>query len=261
MRRLLSFSLAVGLTLAAAPALANPIGFSVQGFGDDQLYTIDLATGLQTPIGATGVGLVLALSFQPGTGTLFGIEGDTGTLVTISTATGLATDVGWLGLGATFGAGLAFDNAGNLWMANEADEIFYSVNPISGLATPVGPMGQSVAGLAFFGGIVYGLADTPDHNLVSMNTLSGLATTIGPLNPSDFITYGGMDFDPSGTLWAIFGNSGGLNTTATIDILTGNSTPMAGLVPGFTSLAIIPGPGVLGLLVVAGAAVRRRRRR
>ncbi len=250
----------VALAVAASPVAAAITGYSVAGSGDDWLYAIDLMTGAETPIGPTGYGEILALSFRPGTATLYGVDATTGTLVTIDTATGAGAPVGAIGIGSTVGVGLAWDHAGNLWLANELDEGFYALDPATGAATFVGTTGQSVSGLAFRDGVLYGVADQPDHNLVEIDTTTGLATTIGALGVTG-VSFAGIDFDPAGTLRAVLSAVGGANNVATIDVLTGAATLVAPLSDrGFGSLAILPAPGALALLIAAGALKRHRRR-
>ena len=56
------------LAVSVGTTHADIIGYSVQGFGDGQLYSIDLVTGQTTAIGATGFDNVLGLAFQRSTG-------------------------------------------------------------------------------------------------------------------------------------------------------------------------------------------------
>jgi len=250
-------ALALGAT--AGHSAAELIGYSVGGLGDGRLYRIDLTTGAEHAIGPTGFGQVLALSFRPDTDVLYGVDALTGSLVTIDITTGAGALVGPIGIGPTVGAGLAWDDAGHLWMANELDESLYAVDPATGQATYVGSTGQSVAGLASRDGVLYGLADDPDRNLVTIDPVTGVATTIGPLGIAD-LSFAGIDFDASGNLWGIVGRVGGVNGTVALDLDTGAATFVAPLSDnGFGSLAILPSPA--GILLLLFAAMKKHRRR
>src|SRR5215207_3467663 len=128
------------------------LGYSVNSDGEgenaDSLYQIDLETGATTLIGPVGFDDVEAVSFQPGTNTLFGVDDATDQLITIDIATGTGTAVGPLGFQIT-DMGLTFDGDGNLFMSTDAPEPqqFYQVDPLTGAATGIGPQGQPVTGL------------------------------------------------------------------------------------------------------------------
>src|SRR5690349_4044030 len=95
-----------------------PIAFTVQSDGDDQLYRIDLATGLATPVGFVGFADVEGIAFNPLTNVLYGVDDATQQLITINVNTGAGTAVGSLGLPSLdVNPGLRFDNFGNLFMS------------------------------------------------------------------------------------------------------------------------------------------------
>jgi hypothetical protein len=247
------------LALSMYPARAQT-GFSVLSDGDDILYSINLATGVATPIGAgVGFGDVEGLTFSAG-GVLYGVDDATNTLITINTVTGVGTAVGPLGVAFT-DLGLTFDAAGNLWMSADAPGDFFSINPATGAATLVGAQGQEVTGLANSGNVIYGLGGDGTNNLVTINTATGAATPIGPL-VNITLSDGGIDFDGAGVLW-------GVNDTGqifTINTATGLATFAATTLTGFEGLAIpgaaVPEPGTLALLgglVVPVLLLRRRR--
>jgi secreted PhoX family phosphatase len=149
--------LLIGLPAPSALASHGNIAWSVQSDGDDQLYSIDLATGAQTPIGPTGFNDIEGLAFDAN-GTLYGVDDITNELVTCNLTTGACQTVGPLNVSFT-DMGLTFDQAGNLWMSTDAPspETFYRVDPATGQATAVGPQGQEVTGLAASGSTIYGL--------------------------------------------------------------------------------------------------------
>ncbi len=86
------------------------------GYTNETLYTLDVVTGLATEVGPMGVNAPEgALSFQPGTGVLFGISSGNDRLLTIDTITGQATTVGLLGPAGRDTSGLAFRQDGVLF--------------------------------------------------------------------------------------------------------------------------------------------------
>ena len=229
------------LLLLAQPALSQTFGYSVSSEGDDNLYRLTLNTGAESVVGPVGFADVEALAFHPLTGVLFGVDDATDTLITIDTATGAGTAVG-VGVGnlgvAVNDVGLTFDSLGNLWMSTDTGQTFYTVDPTTGAATPIGPLGQEVTGLAAFRTAIYGLGGDGTDNLVTIDTGTGAATAVGPLvNPLSF-TDGGIAFDASGTLWKVTDPPGEI---CTIDPATGVGTFVALVTSGrYESLAIEP---------------------
>ncbi len=257
-------SLAAFCVLGMGAATAAPIGYAIQSDGDDQLYSIDLATGVATAIGAVGFTDVEGLTFQPGTGVLFGVDDISDQLITIDLATGAGTAVGSLGVTFT-DMGLAFDAAGNLWMATDIPETFYSIDPLTGAATAVGAQGQRVTGLAADGLTLYGLGGDRANNLVEIDPTTGAATSIGALGAGLNITDGGIAFDGSGVLWGLEDNG----NIFSIDVATGAATVQASTLSDFEGLAIqatpqVTEPAVLGMIAAGitglGLAGWRRRR-
>jgi hypothetical protein len=147
-----------GTTLITVSLAWNPVtqllyGNTAVGFGstsNDQLYQIDPATGVATLAGTIGFNAVYALGFD-NSGTLYGIS-NSAQMMTIDTTTGAGTFLAPVGLTAVFD--LAFrpeDNA--MFVADSGSYALYTVNPVSGAATLVGPYGSAnnLVGLAFVG--------------------------------------------------------------------------------------------------------------
>ena len=202
-------SLLIGGLTAELPlsAQTGPIAYSVRSDGtdgqDDYLYSIDLATGIATPIGPTGFEDVEGLAFNRDCTTLYGVDDTTDRLLTCDTATGACTQVGNLGVDIT-DTGLAFLGE-RLFMSTDAPKNpsrFYQLDPLLGTAALIGPQPQEVTGLAAGPAGVFGLGGDGRDNLVEIDPVTGAATVIGPLGtvqPSD----GGLDFDANGVLWGI----------------------------------------------------------
>jgi uncharacterized repeat protein (TIGR01451 family) len=250
-RHLLAVSVLLTLTLMAPPTprtLAAPLAYSVRSDVDDQLYQIDLATGIATAIGPVGFDDVEGLAFNC-TGVLYGVDDITEQLITINLATGAGAAVGPLNIAfpGFQDAGLTFDTNGNLWMSTDIPQNFYSINPATGAATLVGAQGQPVTGLAFAAGVLYGLDGAPPNNLVTINPATGAATNIGALGAVS-LNDGGIDFDLNGTLWGISAEitptGGPPSQVFTINTSTGTATGVAAVTvggiqaSGFESLAI-----------------------
>lgn len=238
------------LALAAAPALAAVgTGYSVQSDGNQKLYRIDLATGVATPVGASGFEGIEGLAFDPGCKKLYGVDDVKDRLVTCDLKTGGCTTVGSLGLDIT-DTGLAFANDGRLFMSTDAPKNplrFFALDPGTGAAAWIGNQGTEVTGLAgnFFG--LYGLGGDGKDNLVTVDPATGKATPIGPLGTVT-LQDGGLDFDRDGTLYGlndIGPGSGKPSQLFTIDLQTGRATVVATLkdpagkpIYGFEGLAI-----------------------
>ncbi len=271
-RKLASLALGGTLTLwlLAMPAQADPIGYSVNTI-DDQLYTIDLATGVATAIGDVGFDDVGGLAFQPGTGVLFGLDEESDRLITINLATGAGTAVGSLGFD-FLDAGLSFDSSGKLFASSDLSAAgVYSVNPATGAAAFLSNVDPDPSGLAFFGNTLFGASDDGDtaNDFVTVDRITGVSIDIGDLVNMD-ADEPGLDFDASGVLWGV----SAVNTqTFTINTTTGLATAVATITGAFADsrfegLAIvapqvIPEPSVIMLMGVglAGLVVASRRRK
>jgi hypothetical protein len=241
------------LILTAVPSLAAVgTGYSVQSDGSQKLYRIDLATGVATPLGATGFDGIEGLAFDPGCKKLYGVDDVKDRLVTCDLKTGGCTTVGSLGLDIT-DTGLAFSGDGRLFMSTDAPKNplrFFQLDPKTGAATWIGNQGTEVTGLAGNLFALYGLGGDGKDNLVIVDTASGKATPVGPLGAVT-LQDGGLDFDRDGTLYGL--NDLGPGSRAggqasqlfKIDTQTGKATVVVALrdpsgkpINGFEGLAV-----------------------
>jgi DNA-binding beta-propeller fold protein YncE len=237
------------LVPGAAPPLAG-IAYAVQSDGDDQLYSIDLGTGVATAIGPVGFADVECLAIGPG-GVLYGVDDITDQLLTIDLATGAGTVVGPLGIAFT-DCGLAFDDAGALFLSVDSPSPFTlrSVDPSSGAATEIGPQGQQVTGLTWGAGNLFGLGGDGTDNLLVVDRATGAATAVGSfagVSPSD----GGLEFDGNGVLWGL--EDGGC--IFVLDPASGAATPVATTASGFEGLAIVPRGLIQAIPTLSGAGL------
>lgn len=242
------------LALAAAvPCFAAVgTGYSVQSDGSQKLYRIDLATGVATPVGATGFDGIEGLAFDPGCKKLYGVDDVKDRLVTCDLKTGGCTTVGSLGLDVT-DTGLSFASDGSLYMSTDAPKNplrFFALDPQTGTATWIGNQGTEVTGLAGNLFALYGLGGDGKDNLVIVDPATGKATPVGPLGAVT-LQDGGLDFDRDGTLYGLNdlgpGSKAGGQASQLfkIDTQTGKATvavtlrdPSGKPVNGFEGLAI-----------------------
>jgi streptogramin lyase len=233
---ILTLPVQAGANVASDPApTASVTGYSVDTLTQD-LYGIDLTTGVASLIGPLPVGIadMEGLAFDPNTGVLYGVDDTTEKLFTVDPSDGMATEVGDLGV-SVIDLGITVDPEGNMWMATESPGKFYSVDKTTGAATEIGSsMGADVTAIAAASeGTIYGLKPSTNE-LVTIDTATGVATVVGPLNLG-ITGNAGMDFDAYGVLWAI--DQGG--NIFTINTLTGEALLIRNTaITGFKSLAI-----------------------
>jgi len=108
----------------------------VPGRGNDNLYTINLATGLATLVGSHGIDDLFALAYDSANGELYGQSGaGTGTFgfYQLNPATGSATYIGSNGV---YPGGMTYNSTtGQLILTGAGNYPFSSVDPSSGAAT------------------------------------------------------------------------------------------------------------------------------
>ena len=163
---------ATGTTTPAGPATpfsatgfdvtADGVGYGVT-LGDDQLFRVDLSTGVATAVGAAGAvnaALAAAGAIDPNAfiislgsvgDSLYGIDLDTNSLVAIDPATGTASVVGALGAVDGVGAGIFSGYAGLTGVDEDADGDYESLFGVVNFINPGGPIGSvRLGGIARF---------------------------------------------------------------------------------------------------------------
>lgn len=147
----------------------------------DQFGTVDLTTGVFTPIGTTP-SRIYGMSFSSN-GTLYGTsQGNPAHVYTINPSTGASTLLGPTGYSAT---GSAIGPNGLLYAVtnSQTDSAFFTINPSTLAANVINPsLGFASDGLAVFeGGQFYTDAYQSSGNdiLVQLNLTTGVPTQIG----------------------------------------------------------------------------------
>ncbi len=110
----------------------------------DELYIVDLNFGQLFLVGSTGIndpnnGALNGITYNWSSDTFYGVTGTD--LYTVDVSTGLAALVGPLGSIGGIMIDIAADCVGQLWGYDVGDDMFYSINPITGAATAVGSIG------------------------------------------------------------------------------------------------------------------------
>ena len=224
----------VDIAYASDGTLYGLTAFISTGTGN-ALYKFDPTTGVPALVGATGLTEIFEgdLAFQPGTGTLFGIQDIPSSvsyrLFTLNTTTGAAGNiVNITGVSLPDDlSGMAFASDGTLYVLDTSNETLLTVNPATGAVTS------------------------------SVNLSSALGNSAG------------LEFDPaSGVLYTADGNLDGTDNLYTLNPTTGalalvGSTTLSNGLAGLTFAPVaIPEPtGALALAGVALTSLLARRRR
>ena len=166
--------------------------------GEPALSIIDLTTGALTPFGTVAYGgTVNDIAANPVTGQLYGLSGST--LFTINTTTSIGSVQTLSSTGMNGGMeSLAFDSAGNLFIATQSS--LYRYNLESNAAAAVGTgygnalqLGATGQNIRFNGATLYLTNTDPDNNdtdLYSINTASGSASFVGSIVGHAALTLG-----------------------------------------------------------------------
>lgn len=207
-----AFAVLVGFTGAPAvmgsTAVAAPIMHVHDSAGN--LGTVDVATGVVSPIGNMGVQLT-DIAFSP-TGALYGLS--FGQFYSINPTTAAVTLIGNHGVNG--GNALVFGSDGTLYAAGFGSGSLYTIAPATGATTNLGNMGFASGGdLAFNGGNLY-LADSASRLVkVDLGTPSN-SSVVGSFGVGSVF---GLATGNDGNLYAVAGT-----TIYSVNTATGAAT-------------------------------------
>jgi len=280
--RLIAVGVIGGMLVFASQSFALPIGYSSKG---NNLYRIDRSDTVpsqasKTLVGPIGFDDVEALSFNPLTGVLYGIDddnasGDSESLIEINILNGQGSRIGFLGFRAQ-DPGFAICPSGIAYMSHdpggEKNDAIYTIDLSTGSAIRLGKTHQyGIDGLACDrNNRLYGISgDGRDEGIYAIDLATGSASPL-LIDDSGFRGHMGLAYDGT-RLWGISKKSSG--NLFEIDLsakLVKTSSIFWG--SGFEGLAIqyeiasIPEPsasllvalGLGGLVWVALQATKRR---
>ena len=171
--------------------------YSIDMTGD--AWLIDVLAGTESSLGVVGGDWsgcnILGMALDYATGTYY-ICCDDNNLFTINMATLNATLVGNFINATGFMIGITFDGSGNLWGHELALDQIFSIDKLTGFATPVGPTG-------FDANFAQGMGYDPDADMVvltafnnttfqaeyrSVNTATGNTTFLGKIGAPGILT-------------------------------------------------------------------------
>ena len=220
----------------ASSALA---GLSLLGCSQNsKLFSVDLSTGIATPIGMMPPILATEIEFDIASGTLYAEETDGGVgLHTIDPATGNSLGSVAHASGALNGMEFVDSSLYATFISSAgAPSDLVVVDTATGAFASIGPTGYGpISGLAYdlVTGVMYGVTAGPSPaDLVTIDLATGLATLVGPVvDPEGNILsrIGSIEFGSDGKLY------GGLTAWAPIlpshlikiDPATGKAVPIA----------------------------------
>jgi len=242
--------------------------------GNDSLFTLNVATGAATLVGAYGDSTLVmhGLEYHWVNNTLYGASN--GSLYTIDRTTGVATLVGATGV--TSFMNLCYVPTTNTMYASingvttgGPQDSWYSIDVSTGAATLIGsyaPAATNINGLAYDveTDTIYAV-DNTTHNLYTVNRATGQVTTIGNFGSANMLglvwlpgtgTYAGFAAGCAGTL-GVPGNqlvkAANIGHTFTVN---GTNLPFdAGvMVVGFSNTVFngLPLPADLGIVGAPG---------
>jgi hypothetical protein len=247
-----SIILGAVLAIALGSVGANASPFAYESTSSDQWGTIDLGSGAFTQLG-TSAGQLSGLG-EVG-GNIYGGVSGSSTLYRVNPTDGALTSIGSdLGI-SYFDTGSTTSGLFSISFLNPSD--LYQINPLTGTATDVGPLGITIqtagvlTGMSTNSSTLYIATGT---DLYSVNTSTGQATLIGPTDGPQF----GALVMLGGTL---YGGAGPANRVYTLDISNGaasfvaNVTGGASEFYGLAPLTATPLPSTWTMMLIGLAGV------
>ncbi len=155
----------------------NTTAFVADNAGE--MWSVDVATGVYTPLGNTGIIDATGLEFDITSGTLYMTT--LTELYTIDVSVPSATLVGALGTGGLTAIALAIDGNGDGYTYDIVDDLFYSIDLATGATTAIGSIG-------FDAGFGQGMFYDNSSDQVIMASLNAGAGNFGELRSVDLAT-------------------------------------------------------------------------
>ncbi len=270
------------VTSAALGSVGGVTAFGVSTNGRS-LYSWDVSTPGFSSFLATITGMqtdevIKGIDFRPATGELYGL-GSRSNIYTINTATGAATQVGTSSFTpALSGSSFGFDfnpTVDRIRITSDAGQNL-RVNPNSGAVAGndinLNGATSSSVGSAYtnsYAGAtsttLYDIDSTTDALYIQNPPNNGVTTLVGSLGV-DFNSLAGFDIHGPNAYAVLNTDDGAYSGFYQINLQTGAATFLGEIGDGqrgnvfFGSLAIVPTPGVAGVLGLAGLGGLRRRR-
>jgi len=226
------FALLMVASLFAVSANGAPVAYSVNSdsgsTNQDNLYRIDLATGVEERLGELSAGLEtrddtegLAMDADRN---LWGVDDESRTIFKINKSVGFVSeeeDLDNFPVNPALGGndfGMTFSCDNTLYAATVQTQTLYKLDPTNGNGEIVGAeraLGVNISAIAANGNpdYLYGVGNgtfedgaTDSPNLYRIDLLTGVAAVIGPLGMGTTISdydQAGLAFDSQGVLWAI----------------------------------------------------------
>ena len=249
------------LAMFSAVSAANPFGYTVNRT-NDTLYRLNLSTGDAEAVGSgVGFGDVEALSFDPRTEVLYGLDDDNNSLIRIDTTSGIATQIGTFAKNVDEG-GLAISDTGQAVFSDEDGDTYF-INLETAAIDFIGDSLVDTDNLTFRVTTLLGI-DRRTDDLYTISLADATPTLVGNLGvdtnyqhglsyhrASDLLYYG----DDNGDIYTVNPETGAASLSATAPFSLASLAIFSPLPPP-TPVPGLPLPGavlVASLLSVYGA--------